>query len=171
MVDATYALRVAGAVPDEDLRDVGAVTLAVDRVTTILYIIPDQSALCGLLSRLRALGIEVVEVHLVPDTTTLASTERSAVEPREGGDESTLNATGLEVPGDRGRAQAAIAGICVGPSVHNAILRLSVTPASPFLAGALIIQADHLGVGASRGREVGDRDESTAAPLVGLGDQ
>ena len=42
-----------------------------------------QSALCGLLSRLRALGIEVVEVRRVPDATTLASTEWVAVEPRE----------------------------------------------------------------------------------------
>ena len=85
MVDATYALRVADAVPEHDLRDVGAVTLAVDQVTTILYSVPDQSALCGLLSRLRARGIEVVEVCLVPDATT----GRIAVEPREGGDEST----------------------------------------------------------------------------------
>jgi hypothetical protein len=66
----------------------GAVTLAVDRVTTILYSVPDQSALCGLLSRLRALGIEVGKVHRVLDATTLVSTGRIAVEPEEGGDES-----------------------------------------------------------------------------------
>jgi hypothetical protein len=72
MVDATYVLRVADAVPEEDLRDVGAVTLAVDRMTIVLYNIPDQSALSGLLSRFRALGIEVVEVHLVLDATTPA---------------------------------------------------------------------------------------------------
>ncbi|TCN43889.1 hypothetical protein EV644_1011028 [Kribbella orskensis] len=83
MVDATYELRVAGAVPEQDLRDLGAVTLAVDQVNTILYGIPDESALYGLLSRLRALGIEVVEVRRVPDATTLASTEWVAVEPGE----------------------------------------------------------------------------------------
>lgn len=83
MVDATYELRVAGAVPEQDLRDLGAVTLAVDQVNTILYGIPDESALYGLLSRLRALGIEVVEVRRVPDAATLASTEGVAVEPGE----------------------------------------------------------------------------------------
>jgi hypothetical protein len=82
MVDATYELRVAGAVPEQDLRDLGA--LAVNQVNTVLYGIPDQSALYGLLSRLRALGIEVVEVHRVPDATS-ASAEWIAVEPGEGG--------------------------------------------------------------------------------------
>ena len=65
MVDATYEIRVAGAVPEQDLRDMGAVTLAVDQVNTVVYSIPDQSALYGLLARLRALGIEVVEVHRI----------------------------------------------------------------------------------------------------------
>ncbi|MEV4262577.1 MULTISPECIES: hypothetical protein [Kribbella] len=65
MVDATYEIRVAGAVPEEDLRDMEAVTLAVDQVSTVVYSIPDESALYGLLARLRALGIEVVEVHRI----------------------------------------------------------------------------------------------------------
>ena len=67
MVDATYEIRVAGAVPEQDLRDMGAVTLAVDQVNTVVYSIPDQSALYGLLARLRALGIEVVEVRRILD--------------------------------------------------------------------------------------------------------
>ena len=87
MVDATYELRVAGAVPEQDLRDLGAVTLAVDQVCTILYGIPDQSALYGLLLRLRALGIEVVEVHRVPDVTAV-SAERISAGPGEADDES-----------------------------------------------------------------------------------
>ena len=65
MVDATYEIRVAGAVPEEDLRDMEAVTLAVDQVSTVVYSIPDESALYGLPARLRALGIEVVEVHRI----------------------------------------------------------------------------------------------------------
>jgi len=65
MVDATYEIRVAGAVPEEDLRDMEAVTLAVDQVSTVVYSIPDESALYGLRARLRALGIEVVEVHRI----------------------------------------------------------------------------------------------------------
>jgi hypothetical protein len=87
MVEATYEIRVAGAVPEQNLRDMGAVTLAVDQVNTILYSIPDQSALYGLLARLRALGIEVVEVRRILDPSS-ASTEWIAVQPEEGDDES-----------------------------------------------------------------------------------
>lgn len=70
MAEATYEIRVAGAVPDQDLRDMGAVTLAVDQVNTVLYGIPDQSALYGLLARLRALGLEVVEVRRILDSSS-----------------------------------------------------------------------------------------------------
>jgi len=87
MDEATYEIRVAGAVPEQDLRDMGAVTLAVDQVTTVLYGIPDQSALYGLLARMRALGIEIVEVRRIPERSS-ASTEWIAVQPGEGDDES-----------------------------------------------------------------------------------
>ena len=86
MVDATYEIRVAGAVPEQDLRDMGAVTLAVDQVNTVLYNIPDQSALYGLLARLRALGIEVVEVRRILDPGS-ASTAIE-IDPDRGDDES-----------------------------------------------------------------------------------
>ncbi|MFG1622641.1 hypothetical protein [Kribbella sp. NPDC049227] len=86
MVDATYEIRVAGAVPEQDLRDMGAETLAVDQVNTVLYSIPDQSALYGLLARLRALGIEVVEVRRIVDSAS-ASTERIETDPDRGDDE------------------------------------------------------------------------------------
>jgi len=87
MPDATYEIRVAGAVPVQDLRDMGAVTLAVDQVNTVLHSIPDQSALDVLLSRLRALGIQVVEVRRIPDAASLAATESIAAEPGEEDDE------------------------------------------------------------------------------------
>ena len=60
-----YEIRVAGAVPEADLRDMGAVTIAPDHVNTILYGIEDQSALYGLLARLRVLGLDVIEVRRV----------------------------------------------------------------------------------------------------------
>jgi hypothetical protein len=88
MVDATYEIRVAGAVPEQDLRDIGAVTLAVDQVNTVLYSIPDQSALYGLLARLRALGIEVVEVRRILDPTS-ASAEWIEIDPGRGDDDNT----------------------------------------------------------------------------------
>lgn len=87
MGDATYEIRVAGAVPEQDLRDMGAVTLAVDQVNTVVYGIPDQSALYGLLARLRALGIEVVEVRRVLDPGS-ASTERVDLDPDTEGEPS-----------------------------------------------------------------------------------
>jgi hypothetical protein len=87
MAEATYEIRVAGAVPEQDLRDMGAVTLAVDQVNTVLYGIPDQSALYGLLARLQALGIEVVEVRRMLEASS-ASTEPIAVPSEEDDDES-----------------------------------------------------------------------------------
>jgi hypothetical protein len=87
MADATYEIRVAGAVPDQDLQDMGAVTLAVDQVNTVVYGIPDQSALYGLLARLRALGIEVIEVRRVLDPPS--STERIDIDPEREDDETT----------------------------------------------------------------------------------
>ncbi|WP_371402108.1 hypothetical protein OHA10_29920 [Kribbella sp. NBC_00662] len=83
MVDATYEISVAGAVPEQDLRDVGAVTLAVNQVNTVVYSIPDQSALYGLLARLRALGIEVVEVRRILDPGS-ATPESSEIDPDVG---------------------------------------------------------------------------------------
>ncbi|WP_329477531.1 hypothetical protein OG555_36400 [Kribbella sp. NBC_01484] len=88
MVDATYEIRVAGAVPEQDLRDMGAVTLAVDQVNTVVYGIPDQSALYGLLARLRALGIEVVEVRRILDPAS-QSTEPIDIDQGGGDDENT----------------------------------------------------------------------------------
>jgi hypothetical protein len=88
MVDATYEIRVAGAVPEQDLQDMGAATLAVDQVNTVVYRIPDESALYGLLARLRALGIEVVEVRRILDPSS-APAEGIENDPRRRDDEST----------------------------------------------------------------------------------
>jgi hypothetical protein len=66
MVQTMYEIRVAGTVPEEDLRDMGAVPVAPAQVNTVLYGVSDQSALYGLLDRLRALGIVVLEVRRVP---------------------------------------------------------------------------------------------------------
>ncbi|MFI7061286.1 hypothetical protein ACIBL3_09905 [Kribbella sp. NPDC050124] len=87
MVDATYEIRVAGAVPEQDLRDMRAETLAVDQVNTVVYSIPDQAALYGLLARLRALGIEVVEVRRVLDPSA-TTTEWIDVDPGKEDDDS-----------------------------------------------------------------------------------
>ena len=60
-----FQIRVAGVVPETDLRDMGALTVAPDQVNTVLYGIADESALYALLARVRALGLEVIEVRRV----------------------------------------------------------------------------------------------------------
>jgi hypothetical protein len=67
MHQARYEIRVEGDVPEEDLRDLGAVSAGPERVSTLLYGIEDEAALYGLLARLRALGIEVLEVRRLPE--------------------------------------------------------------------------------------------------------
>lgn len=68
MAQTMYEIRVAGAVPEEDLQDMGAVPVEPAQVNTVLYGVTDQAALYGLLDRLRALGIVVLEVRRVPGT-------------------------------------------------------------------------------------------------------
>jgi hypothetical protein len=65
MGQTMYEVRVAGTVPEEDLQDLGALALVQDQVNTVLYGIADQAALYGLLARMRALGLDVVEVRRV----------------------------------------------------------------------------------------------------------
>lgn len=81
MAKSMYEVRVAGTLPEEDLEDMGAVASAPDQVSTVLYGISDQSALYGLLARLRALGIEVIEVRRVSEPA--AGSEETAPEAGE----------------------------------------------------------------------------------------
>ena len=78
-----YEIRVEGVVSEADLRDVGAVTMAPDRVSTVVYGIADQSALYGLLDRLRALGIDVLEVRRVSAPPTGSLGEGTAETPEQ----------------------------------------------------------------------------------------
>jgi hypothetical protein len=84
MVQTMYEIRVAGTVPDEDLRDMGAVPVAPSQVNTVLYGVSDQAALYGLLDRLRALGIMVLEVRRVP-SPNVEPGETEDDESRDGG--------------------------------------------------------------------------------------
>jgi hypothetical protein len=79
MAQPMFEVRVAGVVPEADLRDLSAVTLSTGQVRTVLYGIDDQAALYGLLARLRALGLEVMEVRRVRDPSAAdAETDRPA---------------------------------------------------------------------------------------------
>lgn len=86
MVQSMYEIRVAGTVPEEDLQDVGAVRFAPDQVNTVLYGVTDEAALYGLLARLQALGLDVVEVRRVSDFAGVPD-EPGATEREETEDE------------------------------------------------------------------------------------
>jgi hypothetical protein len=68
MAVSTYEVRVSGPIDTETLLDLGVVAQGLEGAQTVLYgEIRDESALFGLLTRLRALGLEVVEVRRSPD--------------------------------------------------------------------------------------------------------
>jgi hypothetical protein len=62
--EATYQVRIAGAVPAELLQELSDLTVTVEPPETVLYgWLPDQSALFGLIVRLHGFGLEVIEVR------------------------------------------------------------------------------------------------------------
>jgi hypothetical protein len=66
MPDMTYEVRISGLVREDVLQDCGDVSVATTDASTVLSgSVSDQAALLGLLQRLRALGLDVIEVHRV----------------------------------------------------------------------------------------------------------
>ena len=65
----TYEIRVTGEVSDDDAAALGAVVTGTQQACTVLRGIADQAALQGVLDRVAALGLEILEVHLAPDDT------------------------------------------------------------------------------------------------------
>ena len=73
MAPTAYEIRVSGTLPDDAVAEFGDVEVVTTDVTTVLSgEMVDQAALLGLLARLRALGLNVVEVRRMlrppPDT-------------------------------------------------------------------------------------------------------
>jgi len=59
-----YEIRVSGVLPPEALLDFDRLTASVEPVETVLHgPIQDQAALNGLLARLEAYGVEVLEIR------------------------------------------------------------------------------------------------------------
>jgi hypothetical protein len=72
-----YEIRVTGTLPDDAVAEFGELHVATTDVTTVLSgDLADQAALLGMLARLRAMGLDVVEVRRV-----LRPTEEPAAEP------------------------------------------------------------------------------------------
>ena len=66
MPDITYEVRISGLVREDVLEDCGDVSVTTADASTVLSgSVSDQAALLGLLQRLRALGLDVIEVHRV----------------------------------------------------------------------------------------------------------
>ena len=71
MTQATYEVRVAGVVPESALRELGAAAAETEGASTLLSgELLDEEALFELLARMRALGLEVVEVRRAPQGDT-----------------------------------------------------------------------------------------------------
>ena len=77
MTSRTYEIRVSGVLPDDAAAEFDDVRVSTADVSTVLTgELADQAALLGLLARLRALGLDVVEVRRV--LTPTPPTEESA---------------------------------------------------------------------------------------------
>ncbi|HET7659413.1 MAG TPA: hypothetical protein VFK66_03420 [Oryzihumus sp.] len=60
----TYEVRVSGLVPPELVEGLDVAEVTAEPVRTVIRTAPsDQAALLGLLERLRALGVELLEVR------------------------------------------------------------------------------------------------------------
>jgi hypothetical protein len=59
-----YEIRVSGVLPPEALLDFDRLTASVEPVETVVHgALQDQAALNGLLARLEAFGVEIIEVR------------------------------------------------------------------------------------------------------------
>ena len=67
MPSISYEVRISGLVAEDDLEDLGDVSISTAAASTVLSgTVTDQAALLGLLARLRAHGLEITEVRRVP---------------------------------------------------------------------------------------------------------
>jgi hypothetical protein len=71
MSPTTYEIRVVGEIPPDLLPELGDVTIMeLERRTVLTGIFTDQAALHGFLGRLRAYGLDLVELRSVPPPGT-----------------------------------------------------------------------------------------------------
>jgi hypothetical protein len=77
MSDISYEVRISG-LPEEVLEDFDDISVTTWGVSTVLSSsVNDQSALLGLLARLRSRGLDVIEVRRVIDSSPAVPTQDS----------------------------------------------------------------------------------------------
>lgn len=68
VASSSYEIRITGILPPEALLDFEHLTASVEPVETVVHgPLTDQAALHGLLARLEALGVQVLEVRRLRD--------------------------------------------------------------------------------------------------------
>lgn len=78
MPSSYYEIRVSGVLPPEALLDFDRLTASVEPVETVVHgALQDQAALNGLLARLEAFGVEVIEVRRLHEKDQSAGEGRS----------------------------------------------------------------------------------------------
>jgi hypothetical protein len=76
----TYEIRVSGMVPEDLLAEFGEVQVMTTHVSTVLSgDLADQAALLGVLARLRASGLDVLEVRRILAAAVPGDAEAAAV--------------------------------------------------------------------------------------------
>jgi hypothetical protein len=71
---AQYEIRVKGRITDTLLAELEGLDASVEPVGTVLHgPVEDQAALHGLIDRIQALGLELLEVRRLPNGTTRSS--------------------------------------------------------------------------------------------------
>ena len=79
MQPRTYEVRVSGLVPSELVEGLDVAEVSTEPVHTVIRTAPsDQPALLGLLERLRAMGVELLEVRQLSEDTD--ETEADVIE-------------------------------------------------------------------------------------------
>lgn len=72
MAARSYEIHVRGEIPTEVLDEFEGMTTFVEPAETVISgVIEDQAALQGVIARVQALGLELVEVRRLPSMTSL----------------------------------------------------------------------------------------------------
>jgi hypothetical protein len=80
-----YEIRIAGVLPSEALLDFDRLTVSVEPVETVVHgPLRDQAALQGLLARLEAFGIQLLEVRRLRSGEASAGRGSRGSQPRPG---------------------------------------------------------------------------------------